>query len=112
MISNTPPHERNPQQPSGMKHQRYVPFLAVDLGDRTWPTQRMTQAPRWCAVDLRDGNQALIDPMSPARKKEMFQPPGADGLQGDRGRLPGRVPDGLRLRPDAHRGGPASPTTW
>jgi 2-isopropylmalate synthase len=73
MISTTPPHERNPQQPSGMKHERYVPFLPVDLTDRTWPTKRMTQAPRWCAVDLRDGNQALIDPMSPARKREMFQ---------------------------------------
>ena len=73
MIGHTPPHERNPQQPSGMKHQRYVPFLPVDLVDRTWPTRRMAQAPRWCAVDLRDGNQALIDPMSPARKKEMFQ---------------------------------------
>ena len=53
MIISTPPHERNPQQPSGMKHERYVPFIPVDLTDRTWPTQRMTQAPRWCAVDLR-----------------------------------------------------------
>ena len=73
MISSSPAHERNPQQPSGMPHQRYVPFIPVDLTDRTWPTKRMTQAPRWCAVDLRDGNQALIDPMSPARKKKMFQ---------------------------------------
>ncbi len=73
MISNTPPHERNPQQPSGMPFERYEPFLPVDLSDRTWPTKRMTKAPRWCAVDLRDGNQALIDPMSPARKKQMFQ---------------------------------------
>jgi 2-isopropylmalate synthase len=62
----------NPQQPSGMPHERYVPFVPIDLTDRTWPTKRMTQAPRWCAVDLRDGNQALIDPMSPARKKKMF----------------------------------------
>jgi 2-isopropylmalate synthase len=65
--------EKNPQQPSGMPHERYVPFIPVDLTDRTWPTKRMTQAPRWCAVDLRDGNQALIDPMSPARKKKMFE---------------------------------------
>jgi 2-isopropylmalate synthase len=73
MISSSPAHERNPQQPSGMPFQRYQPFIPVDLTDRTWPTKRMTRAPRWCAVDLRDGNQALIDPMSPARKKKMFE---------------------------------------
>jgi 2-isopropylmalate synthase len=73
MISSTPAHDRNPQQPSGMPHERYEPFIPVDLADRTWPTKRITKAPRWCAVDLRDGNQALIDPMSPARKKKMFQ---------------------------------------
>ena len=66
-------HQTNPQQPSGMPHERYVPFIPIDLTDRTWPTKRMAQAPRWCAVDLRDGNQALIDPMSPARKKKMFE---------------------------------------
>ncbi len=55
---------------------KYVPFheqIKVDLPDRTWPTKRITQAPRWCAVDLRDGNQALIDPMSPERKLKMFR---------------------------------------
>ena len=55
---------------------RYTPFhkqIQIDLPDRTWPTRRITAAPRWCAVDLRDGNQALIDPMSPERKLEMFQ---------------------------------------
>jgi 2-isopropylmalate synthase len=54
---------------------KYVPFdqqIVVDLPDRTWPDKRMTVAPRWCAVDLRDGNQALIDPMSPERKRRMF----------------------------------------
>ena len=61
------------QQPSGMPFERYQPFIPVVLTDRTWPDARMTQAPRWCAVDLRDGNQALIDPMSPARKKRMFE---------------------------------------
>ncbi|MDP9219040.1 MAG: 2-isopropylmalate synthase [Actinomycetota bacterium] len=64
-----------PQQPSGMPIGKYVPFdqqIVVDLPDRTWPDKRMTQAPRWCAVDLRDGNQALIDPMSPERKRRMF----------------------------------------
>ena len=73
MISSSPAHDRFPQQPSGMPHHRYEPFVPIDLTDRTWPTQRMAKAPRWCAVDLRDGNQALIDPMSPARKKKMFQ---------------------------------------
>src|SRR6476660_3786792 len=65
----------HPQQPSGMPVAKYVPFqaqIAVDLPDRTWPTQVISKAPRWCAVDLRDGNQALIDPMSPDRKKRMF----------------------------------------
>ncbi len=64
-----------PQQPSGMPIGKYVPFdqqISVELPDRTWPTRRMTHAPRWCAVDLRDGNQALIDPMNPERKKRMF----------------------------------------
>src|SRR5450631_490049 len=64
-----------PQKPSGMPVGKYLPFdqqISVELADRTWPTKRMTQAPRWCAVDLRDGNQALIDPMSPERKMRMF----------------------------------------
>ncbi|WP_323793371.1 2-isopropylmalate synthase [Nocardioides sp.] len=63
----------NPQQPSGMPHARYEPFVPVVLEDRTWPAKRIEKAPRWCAVDLRDGNQALIDPMSPTRKLAMFQ---------------------------------------
>jgi 2-isopropylmalate synthase len=64
---------RNAQKPSPMAWQRYSPFTPVDLADRTWPSKQITQAPRWCAVDLRDGNQALIDPMTPARKLRMFQ---------------------------------------
>jgi 2-isopropylmalate synthase len=66
---------KNTQQPSGMPIHKYVPFheqIVVDVPDRTWPTKRITKAPRWCAVDLRDGNQALIDPMSPERKRIMF----------------------------------------
>ncbi len=66
------PHS-NPQRPSGMPFGRYQPFPAVELPDRTWPSKQITKAPRWCAVDLRDGNQALIDPMTPARKKRMFE---------------------------------------
>ncbi|MHA6667939.1 2-isopropylmalate synthase [Homoserinimonas sp. A447] len=66
---------KNTQKPSAMPIHKYRPFhemLNVDLPDRTWPGKRITQAPRWCAVDLRDGNQALIDPMSPERKRIMF----------------------------------------
>ena len=66
-------YANTPQQPSGMPHQRYQPFVPIELPDRTWPGKTITQAPRWCAVDLRDGNQALIDPMTPARKLAMFQ---------------------------------------
>ncbi|WAB81077.1 2-isopropylmalate synthase [Microcella daejeonensis] len=66
---------QNRQQPSGLPIHKYAPYqsvLPVDLPDRTWPTKSITHAPRWCAVDLRDGNQALIDPMSPERKRIMF----------------------------------------
>jgi 2-isopropylmalate synthase len=66
-------HQTSPQQPSGMPIHRYAAFPPIDLPDRQWPSRTITKAPRWCAVDLRDGNQALIDPMSPARKKKMFQ---------------------------------------
>ncbi|UCR89446.1 2-isopropylmalate synthase [Mycetocola spongiae] len=66
---------KNNQKPSSMPVHKYVPYsrqIAVDLPDRTWPDREITTAPRWCAVDLRDGNQALIDPMSPERKRIMF----------------------------------------
>ncbi|HET7174208.1 MAG TPA: 2-isopropylmalate synthase [Nocardioidaceae bacterium] len=62
----------SPQQPSGMPFWRYRPFLPIDLPDRTWPTRRITAAPRWLSTDLRDGNQALIDPMTPDRKQRLF----------------------------------------
>src|SRR5690606_3980271 len=65
-----------PQQPSGMPVHKYRPLheqITVDLPDRTWPSKRMEKAPRWCAVDLRDGNQALIEPMDPQRKLRMFE---------------------------------------
>ena len=65
--------EQNPQQPSAMPFQRYQPFTPIQLNDRTWPNTVIEQAPRWCAVDLRDGNQALIDPMTPDRKRRMFE---------------------------------------
>ncbi|HET6213448.1 MAG TPA: 2-isopropylmalate synthase [Micromonosporaceae bacterium] len=63
------------QRASRMPYQRYRPYhqqFAIDLAHRSWPANRIERAPRWCAVDLRDGNQALIDPMSPERKRRMF----------------------------------------
>lgn len=67
---------KNTQKASGMPVSKYQPFheqISVHLSDRTWPSKRIIEAPRWCAVDLRDGNQALIDPMSPERKLKMFK---------------------------------------
>ncbi len=61
------------QQPSGMPIEKYQAFTPVPLPDRTWPEKSITRAPQWCSVDLRDGNQALIDPMTPARKMQMFE---------------------------------------
>lgn len=61
-----------PQRPSRMPIGRYTPFTPIPLPDRTWPNQVITEAPRWCSVDLRDGNQALIDPMDPTRKLALF----------------------------------------
>ena len=67
----------NTQRSSAMPVHRYRQFADevenVSVPDRTWPDQTITTAPLWCAVDLRDGNQALIDPMSPARKRRMFE---------------------------------------
>jgi 2-isopropylmalate synthase len=60
------------QQPSPMPYHRYTAFQPVDVPDRTWPAKKIIQAPRWLSTDLRDGNQALIDPMTPARKRRMF----------------------------------------
>ena len=56
-----------------MKHNRYTAFPPVELADRTWPSQTITAAPQWCSVDLRDGNQALIEPMDADRKLRMFR---------------------------------------
>ena len=60
------------QQSSSMPKNRYSSFVPVQLNDRTWPAKQMTKAPQWCSVDLRDGNQALIDPMDVPRKLAMF----------------------------------------
>jgi len=55
-----------------VKFQRYQPFSPVGLTDRTWPSRTIDRAPQWCSVDLRDGNQALIEPMDASRKLRMF----------------------------------------
>ncbi|WP_327291206.1 2-isopropylmalate synthase [Streptomyces sp. NBC_01198] len=60
------------QRATAMPVHKYGRYEQVDLPDRGWPDARITKAPRWLSTDLRDGNQALIDPMSPARKREMF----------------------------------------
>ena len=58
---------------SNFDHRKYRPFTPVRKSDRRWPDQQINQAPTWCSVDLRDGNQALIDPMTPDQKMEMFE---------------------------------------
>src|ERR1700680_857682 len=56
-----------------MPHDRYQPFPWLQLADRRWPDKRVEHAPLWCSVDLRDGNQALIDPMDPERKRRFWE---------------------------------------
>src|SRR5690349_11219148 len=63
---------RSAGEPPQMPFHHYRAFAPIPLPDRTWPSRVITGAPRWCSVDLRDGNQALIDPMDPARKRRMF----------------------------------------
>ena len=62
-----------PVTPRKMAFDKYRPFMPLELPDRTWPDKKLVRAPRWCSVDLRDGNQALIDPMDPERKRRMFE---------------------------------------
>ncbi len=74
--SATSARSASAQRPSPMPFGKYVPYseqFRVEVPDRTWPDKVITQAPRWCAVDLRDGNQALIEPMNPERKLRMFE---------------------------------------
>ncbi len=63
---------RKPVTPKKMPFEKYQPWIPVVLHDRTWPNRRIEKAPLWCSVDLRDGNQALIDPMDVERKRRMF----------------------------------------
>ena len=100
-----------PPQPVTPKRDalREVPALRAaraGLPDRTWPDRRIEKAPLWCSVDLRDGNQALIDPMDPERKRRMFDALVQMGFKEIEVGLPVGLPARLRLRPPAHRGGP------
>src|SRR5499433_1378338 len=61
-----------PVTPKRMRFDKYRPFVPLELPDRRWPDKKLTKAPRWFSVDLRDGNQALIDPMDVERKRRMF----------------------------------------
>ena len=67
------PNPAPPKTARKMPFEKYRPFFPLDLPDRTWPGKRLVRPPRWCSVDLRDGNQALIDPMDPSRKQRMFE---------------------------------------
>ena len=70
----SPNHATDTAMNSGAAgHEKYRPFAGPDLPDRTWPGNRIETAPVWCSVDLRDGNQALIEPMDGARKMRMFK---------------------------------------
>ena len=62
-----------PATPRPMSFDKYAPLVPLVLRDRTWPNRTIDKAPLWCSVDLRDGNQALIDPMDPVRKRRMFE---------------------------------------
>jgi 2-isopropylmalate synthase len=72
---------RPPLPISKMPFEKYTPTLPLVLADRTWPSRQLTAAPRWCSVDLRDGNQALIDPMGPERKLSLYETLLAIGLK-------------------------------
>ncbi|MEB2286216.1 MAG: 2-isopropylmalate synthase [Myxococcales bacterium] len=63
----------NQSRPRAIPPAKYRAFSAVDLPDRAWPNRTITRAPLWCSVDLRDGNQALVEPMGPERKRRMFE---------------------------------------
>ena len=54
-------------------YKKYKPFKSINLDDRKWPSNIIKEAPLWCSVDLRDGNQALIEPMGHERIKRMFK---------------------------------------
>ena len=52
--------------------EKYIPFEPIPMQKRSWPDRQITQAPAWCSVDLRDGNQALVDPLNVEEKLRLF----------------------------------------
>ncbi len=72
-MTTTTPDTSASKAATQKSYKKYRPFPAVDLADRTWPDQTITRAPIWCSVDLRDGNQSLIEPMDSPRKMAMFR---------------------------------------
>jgi len=73
IMTTTTPDTSASKAATQKSYKKYRPFPAVDLADRTWPDQTITRAPIWCSVDLRDGNQSLIEPMDSPRKMAMFR---------------------------------------
>ena len=87
-----------------MPFAKYPPFAPLGLRDRTWTDRTITAAPIWCSVDLRDGNQALINPMNGERKRRLWDLLVATGFKEIEVGFPVGFPDRLRLRPLADRG--------
>ncbi len=83
--------------------EKYRAYPPVSLPDRTWPEKAITKPPIWCSVDLRDGNQSLIEPMGHERKLRMWNALRKNGLQGNRDRLSLRFANGFRFLPLPHR---------
>ena len=100
------PHVRNPQQPSRMPIHRYAPFTPVVLADRTWPRHGHHHRPALVRRRPARRQPGADRPDDPRPQAAHVRAAGPAGLQGDRGRLPGRQPDRLRLRPPADRGRP------
>lgn len=69
----TPENQTSGGKSGAMPFEKYTAFTPIELPDRSWPSKRLTHAPRWCSVDLRDGNQALIEPMSVDEKLRMYE---------------------------------------
>ncbi len=82
---------------------KYRPYPQIDLPNRTWPTRTITQPPIWCSVDLRDGNQALVDPMGQDRKERMFNLLVDMGFKEIEIGFPSAEPDRFRFRPLVRR---------
>ena len=84
---------------------KYRSFKPINLTDRQWPSRTITRAPIWMSTDLRDGNQALFEPMSTQRKMRIFKMLVRDRIQGNRSGVSVGLADRLRLRAPADRGG-------